>query len=294
MRQEDGKVNVPFLVTTQKLNDTILGFNAIKHLVQNRNDTESIVSLFQTVFDEVGRDKMETFVELVQQSKAQDKETEVKLKSKDVIIPAGKIVQINWETNVGLIEKNRALIFQQKVFELPEGIHCAESVVLLKPGVKNYFRVLVINDTNHDVTIRKNLTIGHLEDVSSIVPLGVTAKTESNINKQKLSTISVLEIREKSTSENKEKDCDHQQLQRVLEKIDLSGLACDQREQVRAVIKEGSSVFSVDDDDIDNVTSQQMEINLNDKTPVQQNYNSIPRILYGELKNYIEDLLNKK
>ena len=170
MRQEDGKVNVPFLVTTQKLNDTILGFNAIKHLVQNRNDTESIVSLFQTVF------------ELVQQSKTQDKEAEVKLKSKDVIIPAGKIVQINWETNVGL-EKKRALIFQQKGFELPEGIHCAESVVLLKPGVKNYFRVLVINGTNHDVTIRKNLTIGHLEDVSSIVPLGVTAKTESNINK---------------------------------------------------------------------------------------------------------------
>ena len=25
--------NVPFLVTTQKLNDTIVGFNAIKHLV---------------------------------------------------------------------------------------------------------------------------------------------------------------------------------------------------------------------------------------------------------------------
>ena len=33
------EVNVPFLVNTQKLNDTILGFNAIKHLVQNRNDT---------------------------------------------------------------------------------------------------------------------------------------------------------------------------------------------------------------------------------------------------------------
>ena len=40
------EVNVPFLVTTQKLNDTILGFNAIKHLVQNRNDAESIPSLF--------------------------------------------------------------------------------------------------------------------------------------------------------------------------------------------------------------------------------------------------------
>ena len=37
-----------------------------------------------------------------------------------------------------------------------------------------------------------------------------------------------------------------------------------------------------------------MEINPNDNTPVQQSYNAIPRVLYGELKSYIEDLLNKK
>ena len=108
------EVNVPFLVTTQKLNDTILGSNTIKHLVQNRNNTESIVSLFQTAFDEVGRDKMETFVELIKQSKVQDKETEVKVKGKDVI-------------NVGLIEKQRAIKFQQRDVELPEGIHYADS-----------------------------------------------------------------------------------------------------------------------------------------------------------------------
>ena len=61
------EIHVPFLVTTEKLNDTILGFNAVKHLVQNGDDTESIVSLFKTVFDEVSRDKMETFVELIQE-----------------------------------------------------------------------------------------------------------------------------------------------------------------------------------------------------------------------------------
>ena len=38
---------------------------------------------------------METFVELIQQNRVQDKETAVKVKGKDVIIPAVKIVQIN-------------------------------------------------------------------------------------------------------------------------------------------------------------------------------------------------------
>ena len=63
--------------------------------MQSRSNTESIVNLFQTVFDEVGSDKMETFVELIQQNRVQDKETAVKVKGKDVIIPAVKIVQIN-------------------------------------------------------------------------------------------------------------------------------------------------------------------------------------------------------
>lgn len=45
-------INVLFI--TQKLNDSILGFNATKNLVQNRNDTELIVNLFQRVFGEDG------------------------------------------------------------------------------------------------------------------------------------------------------------------------------------------------------------------------------------------------
>ena len=28
--------------------------------------------------------------------------------------------------------------------------YCVHNVVLLKPGIKNYFQVPVINDTNHD------------------------------------------------------------------------------------------------------------------------------------------------
>ena len=34
-----------------------------------------------------------------------------------------------------------------------------------------------------------------------------------------------------------------------------------------------------------NITSHQMEIHLNDKKPVQQNYNPSPGTLHNELKN---------
>ena len=37
-----------------------------------------------------------------------------------------------------------------------------------------------------------------------------------------------------------------------------------------------------------------MKINLQDSVPMQQTYHSVPKYLYRELKNYIEDFLNKK
>ena len=78
---------------------------------------------------------------------------------------------------MGLIEKQRTMIFHQRDVELPKEIHCVDSIVSLKLGIKNNFRVPVINNTNHDITIRKNLIIGHLEYVSSIVTLEVTTGT---------------------------------------------------------------------------------------------------------------------
>ena len=60
------------------------------------------------------------------------------------------------------------------------------------------------------------------------------------------------------------------------------------------MLKEENLVNTVESDDIGNVTTHKMEINLSDNTPVQQSYNVIPRALYGEIKSYIEDLLNKK
>ena len=56
---------------------------------------------------------------------------------------------------------------------------------------------------------------------------------------------------------------------------------------------EERDLFSKSDGEIDCITSVEMKINLSDETPVQQNYNSVPRPLCPEIKAYIEDLLNR-
>ena len=53
------------------------------------------------------------------------------------------------------------------------------------------------------------------------------------------------------------------------------------------------NVFCQDDTDIGCATDLQMKIELTDDTPVAKNYVGIPRPLIGELKEYVEDLMNR-
>ena len=143
----------------------------------------------------------------------------------------------------------------------------------------------------------KNTVIGNLEYVTSIVSLEVRASTGDpiKVGNAAINKAEVVTSNEKTTDSKEDRTCgkdDH--YQKVLEKIDLSGLTHEQREQVRQMLKEENSVFTVDSDDIGNVTTHKMKINLSHNIPVQQPYNAIPRTLYGEVKSYIENLLNKK
>ena len=81
---------------------------------------------------------------------------------------------------------------------------------------------------------------------------------------------------------------EHQQ--KVLDSIDLSGLNPEERREVQQLITREADVFSDVDFDIGNITSTQMEIKLQDKTPVQLNYHSVPKPLHAELKAHIENI----
>ena len=60
------------------------------------------------------------------------------------------------------------------------------------------------------------------------------------------------------------------------------------------MLRAESDCFSRDDEDIGCCEELKMKINLTDNIPVQKSYNAIPKPLYPEVKQYIEDLLNRK
>lgn len=54
-----------------------------------------------------------------------------------------------------------------------------------------------------------------------------------------------------------------------------------------------SDVFARDEGDIGCIPNLKLRINLKDETSVQKHYNSIPKPLYKEVKEYIQNLLDR-
>ena len=59
------------------------------------------------------------------------------------------------------------------------------------------------------------------------------------------------------------------------------------------MLAEESDSFASDDDDIGYAPELELGIQLSDQKPVQKNYISVPRPLYPEIEQYVEDVLNR-
>ena len=73
----------------------------------------------------------------------------------------------------------------------------------------------------------------------------------------------------------------------------LSHLPNDERKKVDKLLVEECKVFSKDENDIDCLESLKLKLNLKDNNPVSQTCLKIPKQLYNEPKQYLEDLLTK-
>ena len=71
------------------------------------------------------------------------------------------------------------MIFQQEETELKEGLDCTGNTIMMKKDVNNYFKVPVVNISDHDVILKKNMVMGRLEPIKSFVSLEVKLHQQS-------------------------------------------------------------------------------------------------------------------
>ena len=199
------------------------------------------------------------------------------------------------KADVGFLERKTPMMFQQLETELPESISAVDCVVTIKKGINNYFQVPVVNQSKYDIVLRKNTNVGVIEYVKSVIPLQIKQSASCkppSVNKA--TVIATDQILEEPSITLTRTNSEHQQI--MVNTVDISGLTISdrEREKVRAMLREESVVFAIDETDIGSVENNKMKIRLKDNIPCQATYNSLPRPVYQELKRYAEDLLNKQ
>jgi len=179
----------------------------------------------------------------------------------------------------------------------------SEQVIVMKKGTRNINQVLIYNDTNHAIMVPPETSLGSLQLVRLITPLcpPVAKETNRQVGDQpnQACNMNVERTEEESGYEgfckNRSNKADSERLLSILKNIDMTMLTSREKEAATtSLISESIDMFCESSDEIGDVPDCKMKIKLKDSVPVQRFYRTMPRPLHLEVKNYVEDLLNKE
>ena len=293
-KEKDPSVMVPFLVTNDSLEYPILGYNVIEELIKpiNTFDIQSAhINTVQASFQGFDEEVLLELVRLMQTARANELCT-IKSPKKDLVIPAKKTCKVNCLANTGPVEETTLVLFEpDELTPWPDGLSVHETVTTVKQGSTSQVKIDVTNTTNHDIVVRKHTVLESLQLIKSITPVEVKLAEKSSKEKERTVTATQSQVNAmvKGTRERDNTNDDQ-----FLPEVDLSGLTERQRQVVANMLKEECHSFARNDEDIGYIKDLELEINLTTNEPVQKNYVSVPRPLYPEVKQYIEDLLNNE
>ncbi|KAK7918699.1 hypothetical protein WMY93_009983 [Mugilogobius chulae] len=178
-----------------------------------------------------------------------------------------------------LLEEDETLVVEQDALFEPvdsskwqEGLTLSEAVISLHKGGWSKVSIPVTNESSRDLTLTARTVLGQLQPVKAIYPA----------NAQPLQT--------QNDSVN---PVQHQNKELWDPPVALDHLTPEQQDKVRAVLREECHAFSKGDQDVGCIPSLKLKIRLKDTTPVTRTYTSVPKPLHKEVKEYLEDLLNR-
>lgn len=170
-----------------------------------------------------------------------------------------------------------------------------KGLVKAEDGRKITITIPIANTTNHPITLHQHTVVGHLQAVKAVYPANLSANssrtTPSTTSHQE--TCSAVEVSSVSREQQSGNSTNKGQRPKWHPPVELEHLSETQREAMKQTLYEECEAFSYNEDDIGCIPSLNMHISLSDPTPVQKTYISIPKPLHAEVKEYLQDLLNK-
>lgn len=204
-------------------------------------------------------------------------------------LTAEQITTTYVRAHVGAQFAGQSLLFvPDELSQLPEGLVIQEGLVTVSEGRSVFIPVSIANTSKLDTTIIPRTILGHLEEIKAVYPITVESSEEmqgtagQNTSQPPIQLNEVTSIPQHS---HKPPQWDPP--------VKLDHLSEDQQRMVRELLREECHAFAYDDKDVGCIPTLNMHITLHDTTPVRKTYISVPKPLHQEVKDYLQDLLNR-
>ena len=146
------------------------------------------------------------------------------------------------------------------------------------------FNLQIVNSTSQDILLPGRTQLSRMELVGSITPVDVRIRdidsSESDVDKP-------VDIKHATPNKISSETTVSDQDQAVIDQIDLSDLTSDQVAVARKMLTEEVDSFSHNNQKVGYAPGLELDIKLTDDKPVEKNYASRPRSLYGEVRGFI-------
>ena len=291
---EKGKVEfaVPVLVSSKPIAEPILGYNVIEDVIVNGSaeDHKHLQSCFIT-----RRPFQVTPLISVIQKKAANPDFLAEVKAPtNVIVPSGHKKQVRCRVKVNAGDDDQSVYFTPRVSG-DDDLVFLETVSQLRRGRTNYVYVEVVNESCQDKVLQKGSLLGSIHSVSAVIPMlrfnSVSGGGKSGVVGKKVADGGGSDSVETVGANVAGVDVTNDGSDDWVPNVDLTHLNEEQQETVMSVLLEEKDVFSRSECDIGDIKDFKMEIHLEDNVPVREAYRKIPRNLYAEVRDYINDLV---
>ena len=297
-------LNVPFLVTEEEMSIPLIGNNVIEASASGEKENEmreraDVVNMFESSVEKLDRKKAEALVNLIEQRVTSDVPEilgDVKIGVKDIVIPKGRNFRLKCVSSCGPVNEDTPVLFQPDLsLDLDSGLVVGEGVMLLERGRTSRFSIPVSNPTGSDIVLKARSHVGVLAPVASVIPCPIQVNNISRTSQNDPEEV-VNDGDEETEDTEVESDPEMEESESEdepdwLNLIDLSHLSALRQKKVRAMLLEMKDAFAKDKYDIGSIDELKMKIDLKDDEPVRRSYVSIPKPLYKQVRDHVEDML---
>ncbi|XP_078798076.1 uncharacterized protein LOC111946953 isoform X1 [Oryzias latipes] len=266
----------------------IIGFNVIEQVLKMGIEPPDAISDAVSTAFSFDCKKTEVFLKVMQNGEDGLGEGIVKLGCDTVTVPAGQTKTVKCFVRTGTLTDAQDVLFEPSQHtQLPEGLQVQKGVVRLKRGKRAAVTIPITNSTTYDIRLPGKTIFGQTQRLKVIYPAEMRPTTVGQVGTNTVNS-------KAENGEGKETDLTEKEPVDAWEPpVPLDHLSPAEKDKVKQLLREERDAFARDEYDVGTIPSLQLKIRLNDPTPVKKTYISVPKPLHKEVKEYLEDLLNR-